>query len=444
MMETRKDGKVNWILDELPRLKSEGILDGASAEKLREYYSARAGSSNPAGRTFVRMAAVLGTLMVCGGIILFFAYNWELLPHPVRIAVSFVPLTLGLICGIYTLAADKGTFFRELSAMLCACGAAVLAALVSQIYHADGTLADYLRLVLLLGLPFVYIFRSMGGALIYAFGTIFLSENTGFSGHEQFFVTLAYILGILPLALWYFIREPDSMKSMFLRYAMILSGIAFAFLPFVKEFPVAAMLSMLFFIGLYVNDRGTPLLRNPFLGIGCLAATFWLAGACISQNRSWDWHGAHVREVYFGVIQATYIIGGLFMLAMLAVALTKKHLTPGKVVVFLLPLLTFISRELPGEDTLLGMHNDCLAANIFLLVLAVSFIFQGFRTKNAFEVNTGMVQLALLVLIHLFDSKSSYLVRGTVFAALGVILLVSNAIFARYCFRRPVPAGKKD
>ena len=162
-----------WLLKELPRLRQEGVISAETETGLHDYYTAKITDSR---HYFPLALAILGVLLIAGGIILLFNYNWDMLTQDQQTAVSFLPLALGAMVSLFTLLGNRSRLWREASAILTATGGAVAVALLSHIYQLNGSLPDYMMLVLLTSLPLIFIFDSAGLAAIYCFGMFPLIE----------------------------------------------------------------------------------------------------------------------------------------------------------------------------------------------------------------------------------------------------------------------------
>ena len=164
---------VQWLLNELPGLRERGLIPAETETALRSYY----GPKLEGGRNYFLLAlGILGLALIAGGIVLIFNYNWDMLSQAEQTEISFLPLALGAGISIFTLIRGKSQLWREASAILTAVGGAVAVALLSQIYQLNGSLPDYMTLVLLTSLPLIFIFDSAGLAALYAFGMFGLIE----------------------------------------------------------------------------------------------------------------------------------------------------------------------------------------------------------------------------------------------------------------------------
>jgi hypothetical protein len=117
----------------LSRWTDAGLVDAATAERIRAYETAHAGSNRL--RWPILIALGFGALMVGGGVLLFVAANWDVLSPSSRFA-----LVLGLVSIFHVAGAVTASQFRGMSEALHAIGTTALGAgiaLSGQIFHLD-------------------------------------------------------------------------------------------------------------------------------------------------------------------------------------------------------------------------------------------------------------------------------------------------------------------
>lgn len=153
-----------WLLEQLPELTAKGVISPADAENLRTRYATQAAkSAHPSLVAFV--CSLLGGLLVGCGIILIIAHNWNELGHPVRVALSFLPLIVGIGLSGYALRSSSKAWQEGAATFqVLAVGASI--SLVSQTYHIAGSTASFLLTWFFLALPVVYLLDSVGAAIL--------------------------------------------------------------------------------------------------------------------------------------------------------------------------------------------------------------------------------------------------------------------------------------
>ena len=156
----KKRQHINWLLSELPVLCEKGLLPADAAEHIDAYYRENLDALPAPQKIFSLVIGIIGAVMVAGGIILFFNYNWDMFPKYLRIGISALPLALGAVVSYITLCGEKTQLWKECSAILTSVGAAVLTGMLSQIYQLNGELHEFMFFVLLLAIPVLYIFPA--------------------------------------------------------------------------------------------------------------------------------------------------------------------------------------------------------------------------------------------------------------------------------------------
>lgn len=178
--------QIKWLLErELPELEAAGILDKAVAERIRGYHEELAkhapAEKSRLAQILTILLSVLGGLLIGLGVILLFAYNWDMFPRQIRLAVALLPLLVSGILGWFVLAREKGPGWREPVALVLGCSITVSTALVSQIYNIQGDFNDFMRLVIALAVPIIWLFRSVSLASAVV---IMLASIAGYSGND--------------------------------------------------------------------------------------------------------------------------------------------------------------------------------------------------------------------------------------------------------------------
>ncbi|MEL7006007.1 MAG: DUF2157 domain-containing protein, partial [Bacteroidota bacterium] len=129
------------IASELKELLDNSVIDQEVADNILAYYQLKEVKSQ--NRLFI-VFGILGALLVGLGIVLIIAHNWDDLSKVVKTIFAFIPIIVGQIACLYTLAKKpKDVGWREGAStfLVCAIGASI--SLISQIYHIEGDLASF-------------------------------------------------------------------------------------------------------------------------------------------------------------------------------------------------------------------------------------------------------------------------------------------------------------
>ena len=117
----------------LVRWADAGLIDSSTAERIRDYEQAHAGTTRL--RWPVLIALAFGGLMVCGGVLLFVAAHWEALSPAVRFG-----LVIATVGGFHVAAALTAERFPGMAVTLHTIGTVALGAgiaLAGQIFNLD-------------------------------------------------------------------------------------------------------------------------------------------------------------------------------------------------------------------------------------------------------------------------------------------------------------------
>ena len=160
-----------WMLGELPTLLENGVIDGATAERLRRHYETGAGKSRNWALT---VFGILGGTLVGLGIILLLAHNWADLSRAARTALAFAPLVAAQLLALWVFRAGKeSAAWREGLGLFWTLAVGAAIALVAQTYHIPGDAGRFALTWMLLALPIVYLLNATGPALVYLAGLTF-------------------------------------------------------------------------------------------------------------------------------------------------------------------------------------------------------------------------------------------------------------------------------
>ena len=117
--------------------------------------------------------AVIGALLIGGGIILIFASNWDNLPIWLRTGLAFLPLVIGQgITAFILLRKIKSEAWREGTGVFHSIGVYACIAMIGQIYQLPGSFSEYILLCSMLILPVCYALNATVPLLLYMIGIV--------------------------------------------------------------------------------------------------------------------------------------------------------------------------------------------------------------------------------------------------------------------------------
>ena len=150
-----------WLCERLPEWEAEGLIDSASAERLRGRYQTVPKTAEASGNLATLIVSALGALLVGLGVIALFAANWAALSRGVRAGVALLPLTICSIVAMIGFAREwKAVAYRE-ALGICWCLAVWSGfGLVCQTYHLSDNVQGFVLACTLLCLPVLYLTQS--------------------------------------------------------------------------------------------------------------------------------------------------------------------------------------------------------------------------------------------------------------------------------------------
>ncbi len=408
---------IQKILNELPILKSQQLIDDASFQRLDEHYRKELSTCPSSSTRYLTLALVtLGAIMITAGLGLLIAHNWDMFGKPLRISIAAIPLCIGTVLGVYTIVRDKDARWQEASAMLTAGGVSCLCALVSQIYHIQGELSDFMMLVMAVTLPLLYIFNSFGYAAVYCLGIGFLFKN-----YELPIIALPYVAGALPFLIYHMFRDAKSHQAAAARYLAV-PVLVYVIVMKNPQLQLIALGSLLYLGGLEFKRRNIPLLRNPWLFSGWILLTVMLL---IGSSTKYFWEdffnvGHEIR--HWCILFFFYLCCSLLAID----GFRNRSATTLKTVIALSCLFV------PGMFCLSDNTNILLwLANLYLLIMGIVLMINSAKDREILGFNAGMIQVFILFMVRFFDSDVSILIRAGAFIILGLAFIGANIFIGR-------------
>ena len=190
-----------WLYEQLPKWEQEGLVDAATAERLRGRFELE-NRATTGGNLAMIIISSLGALLVGLGIIALFAANWEMLSRGVRAGVSLLPLTICSIVALIGFARNwQARPFWEALGVLWTISIWSGFTLVCQTYQLSDDVRGFVLACSLLCLPVLYLTQSAAATVVWPiYGFIWFlmgQEHFKFSYAVIYFAMLAAHLPIL-------------------------------------------------------------------------------------------------------------------------------------------------------------------------------------------------------------------------------------------------------
>src|SRR5690606_34953335 len=119
--------------------------------------------------------------LVSMGIILIIAHNWDELDKTLKVIFAFIPLLTAQSLCLYTLLRRRSnTAWKEGSSTFLFFSLGACMALISQIYHIPGNLAEFVFAWMIFCLPAFHIMRSSVLSVLYLAGITYYAREPGY------------------------------------------------------------------------------------------------------------------------------------------------------------------------------------------------------------------------------------------------------------------------
>jgi uncharacterized membrane protein len=419
------------VLRALPELLQAGIIDEATAERVKEHYALQSTASG--NRLFV-VFGILGALLVGMGIILILAHNWDELSRPVRVTIGILPLLSGqILAGRLIFKKIDSRIWRESVAVFLFCAIGVSIGVVSQAYNLGGDLADFLLTWMCLAIPIIYVLGSGTAAMLCVMGaTWYACELSYFTYLGSDSAPLYWVVIAVILPYYYIAYLRPQLKNNFfvlISWLLVLSfticlatvggntGRLFliAYVSMFSAFVVAGESD------LFQTGR---ILSNSFLVVGSLGVVAILLMASFVDF--WELQNA-LAAGYYSPLGITVIA----VTAVIAISTLVAHVrfkgfagANAKAYAFIFFIVVYvIAAQAPEVGALL--------MNLGILVLAIYTIRSGAQKDHLGILNYGLLIITALILCRFFDTDLSFVVRGLLFIGVGLGFFGANYYFIK-------------
>jgi hypothetical protein len=421
--------EASWLLDELPGLVQKGVVDEATAARLRAHYATAAG---PARLGWGLVLLATGAAALVGlGIILIFAHNWANWTPEVRVGLSLLPLLAGQGAAAWALR-NGDRAWSEAAGLFTALAAGASIALIAQTYQMGGDLPRFLLTWLLLALPLVYLLDASavaalcwllalgwtvaGGYWWWGFGRS-VEEVPGALRLPLFLVLFA--LPLLHLLRHIRLDRAGARVAWLLRTALVSFAIGLVFvghrdhadallLIYASLAAAAALAGQRYFSGVH-GAWGNPLRSLGRFGVFCIL----LVATSDDALRTIEWPRSTLMLL-------PLLLGGA------AAWLAWQEVRGGDRL--LAPLLGSLALFVWLEPMLMraSVPFTMVLAHLYALAFAGAMIRTGLARSQLGLANQGAALIAALILVRFFDSEFSYVVRGVGFIVTGAAFFAAT------------------
>lgn len=425
-----------WLSKEIPAWVDSGWIGPEAAGIIRRKYSLDSpGRPSSAGVTIM---AVIGSLLISLGVISLLAHNWADLSRAARLAISFAPLIAAQGLAAFAIATGRASAaWREGVgvAWMLAMGACI--AMVAQVYHIPGDAGAFTLTWMLLSIPIVYLLGStLAAAGVWIGLLIWAAHEQSAARHALAFWPMAALL--IPFTAGRTRAAPDSGRTAVLMWAAALTVLWGVGLTLERAMPGLWIIiygSMLVLMA--GSGGGAPLLsgfwRRPFATVGVAG----VAILALVLSCEWPWDGIGWRSMRFGsqysMAASALDYAAAIGLSIVAIARWGSSIArpnPVDALVGAATVLVILGFAAAGVSNRFELAIR-IGFNIYAAALGATIVAQGIRAARPGIMNGGLAILAALIVMRFADDAIPFVVRGAVFVALGVAVLLVNATLAR-------------
>lgn len=425
-----------WLIDELPTLVREGVIDHASAERISKYY-AKTGAGD---RTWASMIfGLLGGLLVGLGIILLLAHNWDEFSRSTRTVFAGIPLLAAQAMAWVVLFRKSMNHPRaEGVAIFWSLSVAAVIAMVSQIYHMPGHAGDFVLTWMLLSLPIIYLMNALGVSLVYLAGITHWAGNAAIPGLDD--ATAIWFwplwLAVAPFAVTVFRARPSSARTAWLMWGLTLSasaGLIITMMDLLDAWwlPVAGVYSAILYLfdkRFFSGARSWWQRPGYVTGVaGAVVIAFW----CTFDVSTLDWLFYSrfldplplAMKLQLGLAAILLLVFARFLGWTLR-ARAWSNLWVGAIPLLIMGRQAWLAADAPEFVVI-------LVFNMFLLAMGLAKLVEGFKTQQAGRANAGLLMVFALIAARFFDADIDFILKGILFVLLGAAFLMANIMLTR-------------
>lgn len=417
--------------NELNQLVRANVITEETAGRIRAYYEQRKGDQR---LTLFSVFAIIASLLISLGIILIIAHNWDELAKSLKVTLAFVPLLVAQALCLYVLLSGKLQLhaWREGSATFLYFALGACIALISQIYHVDGSLDEFLFTWMWLCLPVIYLMNSSVVSLLYLAGITWYAVEAGYwsaADHPDVW----YWLMLLPALPHYYALLSKCPRSNFTIYHNWIIPISLTIAlgtlsdrhPELMYIAYMSLFAVFYLAGRHLSAVYDKLRNNAPMIVGSLGTVVLLLTLSFEEF----WSKLSSKNFPFpsvltsGEFTASVIFTGIaaFILYRL------RRLQPGTARPLDLVFAAFIIAFLAGTLSAMAV----ILINIILVLVGMMTMREGVRADKLGTLNFGVLIISALIACRFFDADISFVLRGVLFIALGIAIFILNTWMLR-------------
>ena len=391
--------------------------------------------------------AVLGSLLVAGGVGLIFTALWQEFSIPLKAVFAFVPMLCGQAFGFYVVKKKRSSIsFCEGASVLWSAGVIITLALINSIFSIHMGYANCLILDAVMILPIILILDAVSPLAFYFYMVLHWTiETAGYDGtkESQLVSIAAYVICLLGVSFGLLFVKNRKEKLQEIRYIFsqwlsVAAVIVFTYIT--REFFEFEMMFTLLAaaIAVFALDKEDKL-HSPFLmvgSVGCLGVSAFSYLVFLD-----DYKFIFYKDEPYYLLK--YFIGYVLFASIMSLAifrnkdiLFRNKLKLAEILCFLsillVSLISFVIRLINSESISTFAATVSPWIIFFLAFMAgVVFIFYGAKENRLFFTNIGFLTDGALAYYLIITRDAGLLANGLALLILGGILLGINLFISK-------------
>jgi uncharacterized membrane protein len=410
------------IQKDLSELVHNGLISDEQSDAINAFYESKKGHHS---NLLTLIFGAIGAILIGLAIILILAHNWDQFTRGTRIFIAFIPLLISQGLCAYTLIKRSAiVLWRETTSILLFFAVGTCIAMIAQIYHIPDSGGIFFLTWVGLCIPVIYVMRSSMMSLLCILGITFYNINYGYrqnSAPEDMYYYI-YLAAIIPHYVTLLRNKPETNITYIHHWVLALSLLISTSTIFHEEGKVLILMYMClmafyFNIGSSLLFSRIPAWANAYKIIGQIGIVIILLISSFDSIWNEITVDFHADTIIFS---REFLLALCFALAAIYFYFKSQKFNFLHLFDFYLVFIIFT-----GIFFINGFYPD-IWINLVTLALGVITIIHSINNEKLAHLNFGLLIVSLLIICRFFDTDMSYLIRGLVFAALGIGFFVAN------------------
>ncbi len=412
-----------WLEREMKVWEEAGLVDVDTIRQIDTYYREKQ-ENDP--HKLGAILGILGSILIGLGIILILAKNWDLFPRGAKVTLSFLPFLIGSFLGMITLKTHLSNWLKEAAAIFTTIGIVTAVVMSGQIYHVITEEWLLFFIITLLTLPLIYLYHStvtLAAYLVLGSICMFMTDLTGL--WVKIALGVMIIGGSVPYIVRGYKKDRLNTETGWANAFLALAG--FAFITSLRDNGVLLReLYIVYFILLVgidglLYEEDISLGMRPFAIVGNIGLYITLFVFTFKEF----WVYIDTRNVGGEYLSIIVLLLGVAIGITIRLIKTKRDFTK-RIFIYLIAAVMIITFRLLGLLNADSAVLFTILLNLIFVLLSLITLREGISYSSSGRMNMGLLLLAALTIARFFDSEFSFLIKGIVFIACGVIFLLAN------------------